>query len=368
MFVRLLSALIREMCITAWALQAIWVYDAFIFGFGETLLRGNIDLLILRLLRKPVVVNLAHGSEGRPPYLDGSALLENESPTVEAHRLSAMTRKVARRVRRLERWATYVIGAPFSNSHFLKNEFVNHFAVGIPYSPPAKSGTESEDTRASNSVVILHCPSNPRIKGSTYIERIVRELMDEGFEIDFRVIVGRPNTEVISALNSCDFVIDQIFSDTPLAGFATEAAWMGRCSIVGGYKLDSLRAFIPAGMDPPSVTCVPSDLKATIVGLLEHPETVSLVADQAREFVQDHWNSAAVAARYIRILGQDIPVQWMTDPFSVVYIHGMGMSEDQVRGTVTNLIAECGIEALELSHRPDLLNALLTQIKSDGSK
>jgi hypothetical protein len=48
---------------------AIFKFDVFIFAWGKSLMPLNIDLPILRLLRKKVIVNLGHGSEARPPYM-----------------------------------------------------------------------------------------------------------------------------------------------------------------------------------------------------------------------------------------------------------------------------------------------------------
>lgn len=369
---RVTQAFVRELLITAWAIGAIIRYDAFILGFGETLLRRNVDLIALRVLRKPVIVNMAHGSEGRPPYLDGSALQEGEAPAQQARRLAKLTKQTFLRVRRIERWATYVIGAPYSNSQFSKRKFINHFAIGIPYSLAQNQlerlpGDEPWDSEANRPTVVLHSPSNPAIKGTHLIKQALDTLHKAGYEVDYRVIAGRPNTEVLAALDECDLVVDQVYSDTPLAGFATEAAWRGRGTVVAGYALNELEAHIPRGMVPPSITCLPQDLTRTLAALLDDPDRFRDIGDLAQRFVMEAWNSPVVAERYLRVLREEIPSDWWVDPNDVTYVHGMGMSDTQVKKVVDNLISLEGTGALKLHDRPDLLQ-MLAGLEPDSQK
>ncbi len=60
------------------------------------------------------------------------------------------------------------------------------------------------------------------------------------------LLTGRPNREVIVDLSKCDFVIDQIYSDTLMIGFACDAASLGTASIVRGYGLEELKQFVPS--------------------------------------------------------------------------------------------------------------------------
>ena len=46
-------------------------------------------------------------------------------------------------------------------------------------------------------------------------------------KIKFIEITGRPNQEVLELISTCDFVIDQLYSDMAMVGFATEAAFFG---------------------------------------------------------------------------------------------------------------------------------------------
>ena len=64
------------------------------------------------------------------------------------------------------------------------------------------------------------------------------------------------------------FEIDQVYCDTPMAGFATEAAWFGKPAVVGGYGFDYLKTYVPEGMWPPSKTCHPDKIENAIESLI----------------------------------------------------------------------------------------------------
>ncbi len=127
----------------AWFIYCIFKYDVFIFGFGTSMLPYNLDLPLLKLLKKRVISNLAHGSEARPPYIDGFyQSKDGVAPSLkEIARFAASNRKT---VLRHQTYASIVIGAPFSTSHFADRPFINHFALGIPFRIKAEPGLESK--------------------------------------------------------------------------------------------------------------------------------------------------------------------------------------------------------------------------------
>ena len=78
-------------------------FDVFVFGFANTFLRLA-ELPLLRLLRKKVIFVL-HGSDARPPYMNGAA---RRAPW-NAAEVVARTRVQKLRLARIERYADAVI-------------------------------------------------------------------------------------------------------------------------------------------------------------------------------------------------------------------------------------------------------------------
>ena len=371
---RVIMAIPGELFALLWGITAIFNYDIFIFGFGHSLFRNNLDLPLIRLLGKRAIMNMAHGAELRPPYIDGAYQSPDGNLQPTPDRLFVTTTHHLRRIRFLERYTYCIIGAPFSSTQFSAKMLVNLFAIGLPsnFSEPKVSGAshytipnstaEHDDHQASDSkrpTRILHSPSHPAVKGSDVIIQAIDNLISKGHRIEFVQLHNRPNSDVIKEIQRCDFVVDQVYSDTPLAGFATEAAWFGKPAVVGGYGFEYLKRFIPDGMAPPSKTCHPDEIEAAIEELILNIDMRKHLGRQAQEFVRTKWSAEQVAKRYLRIIEDDVPHEWWLDPGSVIYVHGAGQSAEQTRKNIRHLVSKHGVGALQLSHRPELEKAFL---------
>ncbi|MBT5716892.1 MAG: hypothetical protein HOI70_08270 [Opitutae bacterium] len=345
-----------------WAWLAIFRYDVFIFAFGASLFRGNHDLIILKLLRKRVITNLAHGFESRPPFMDGSYQTLDGKQQPSHLELLKLTQKKHRRVSRFDKYSQIIIGAPSSTSQFLKSKFINTQTMGIPFggSNQIAEGDISLSNKEPDAPIrILHCPSHPAAKGSFLVEKAIENLRTRGYRINLVLLKEKPHSEVIDEIKLCDFVVDQVYSDTPMAGFPTEAAWFGKPAIVGGYSLDYLREFAPSNMLPPSQTCHPDDLQDTIEEFISNPKERIHLGAQAQEFVRKKWNQVEVAKRYLRLIRGDVPEDWWLVPSEIVYLEGAGQRVEITKENIKGMVELYGVESLHLKHHPTLEQACI---------
>lgn len=360
---------LEQLLATLYMCQCLARYDVFIFGFGHSLLAWNLDLPILKRFGKKVILNLGHGSELRPPYIDGAYASHDGSMRPGPAQLARMAASHKRRMAVYERHADLIIGAPFSSTQFATRVQVNFFTLGIPaltYAPASErqlaipqaspealppSGIRGRPLR------VLHSPSHPACKGTPLIREAIAVLKAKGLSIEYVEIQGRPNHEVLKAIQHCDFVIDQTFSDTPMAGFAMEAAMHGKPAVVCGYGLVELRRFIPEGMYPPTVMGRPVELESIVERLVTDPSLRASAGHAAYDFVNDKWSPEAVARRYAEIIFRPVPSEWWLDPDSVMYRAGCGLTLEQSRANVRALIDQVGLGSLQLSHRTKLESA-----------
>lgn len=356
-----------------YALFAVLRYDVFIFGFGDSLLPKNLDLPILKLLGKRIIVNMYHGSEARPPYIDGAfkEMEGDRSETVTA--LKNLSRFRKKRLAFMQKHSDFVIGAPFSTTQFAIGPLINGLALGLPYSghpspePELRGcknsighpGDHPSEKAPAAPVRILHAPSVPEVKGTYRIREAIENLRAKGYAIEYMEVKNKPNKEVIEEIKSCDFVVDQLYSDTPMAVLATEAAWYGKPSVVGGYALDYLKNFLPPAMIPPSKTCHPEDIERAMEEMIVNEKFRQELGRKAEKFVKEKLAAKKVAERYLKIIQGDIPDEWRLDPKAVFYLHGAGLSAESIKRRIRDLVAAYGKEALQLSHRPDLERAFL---------
>lgn len=333
-------------------------FDVFVFGFSTTFLgRPAFELPLLRLLGKRII-GVFHGSDSRPPYLDGSLMAADRGRTVQD--CIALAAKTKRRVAVIDRYADWVIDHPLT-AHFHERPCVEWLALGIPGAQNGSRRTEPfrRVASTSRSVRILHSPSHPEAKGTVRIRRAIEVLRSKGHAIDFVEIVGRPNAEVLDALTSCDFVVDQLYSDTPMAGFAAEAARFGKPAVVGGYGGEELHRSVPEWAVPPSLYCDPEEIEDAIERLVVDERYRSELGARAREFVQEQWAPRVVAERYLRLISGDVPAEWIFDPSRIRYVGGCCFPAERLHALVREVVALGGREALQLADKPELETLLV---------
>jgi hypothetical protein len=342
-----LSGVLR-LLLFAWAAVR---YDVFVFGYGSSFLPGFHDLPVLKALNRRVIFTF-HGSDARPPYLDGTDMAPSRGLTVDGCIRLAERKK--RRLRRMERWADVLISHP-PYAQFNELPFVTCLSIGNPIQPIPEG---ERPQQREGGVRILHSPSFPEAKGTAEVRRVIERLRRRGLDIDYVEVSGVPNTVVLQELMQSDLVVDQVYSDAPLASFATEAAFMGRVAVIGGYVTPADLG-VPEDRIPPCELCHPADLEATIARLIEDPAYREDSALRTRLWVTANWSPHRVAQRMLRVIQDDIPADWWYDPATITYVHGCCISEQRIRTLVRAIVARGGPVALQLDDKPGLRQQLL---------
>jgi hypothetical protein len=336
--------------VLAWAARR---YDAFVFLYGETITNTALELRLLRWLGRRTVVVFV-GSDSRPPYVDGGWFPADRPFDARAAARAACRQRA--KVQRLERGASVCVNAP-ATGHFHARPFVHWLALGIPRealaAPPAPMPRPA--------LRGLHSPSHPVLKGTARIRAAVQALRERGVAVELDTVEGRPNAEVLAALADCDLVLDQLYSDTPMAAFATEGASLGRAVLVGGYAARAIAAEAARhGLPlPPTVFVEPEAFEAELARLVADAEARRRVGADSRAFVAAHWTPQAVAGRLLRMIEGTVPEAWWVEPGEVAYLQGCGLPQGVARERVRALVERCGACALQLDDKPALRDAFL---------
>jgi len=333
-------ALASRVPLFAWAAVR---FDLFVFSFGTSFF-GHRELPLLRRLRKQLV-HVFHGSDSRPPYLDGS-LMDGRT----AAECVALTRAVKERLRTIERSVDLVVSNPLS-SQLHERPFVSFLALGVPRRCRPAAATRTGPPRA------LHSPSHPAAKGTTEIREAVQRLKARGVDVELVELTGRPNAEVLAAIDECDFVVDQIYADVAMAGFASEAACASRPAVVGGYGRDALAAAMCGGPFPPVEFCEPDAVEAAIERLAVDDGHRRQLGAEARAFVAERWAPAEVAGRLLAALDGDASL--VVDPLTIDYVDGGGFERERLRALLREVVALGGADALQVNDKPELQRRLL---------
>jgi len=322
---------------------AVYNCDVFIFASGKSFFR-NYDLPLLKFLNKKILFTF-NGSDGRPPYIAG--IRRNLTPDG----YKKMSRKIKSNIVAIERYADCVVTNPAS-AQFHSKKCGDFCSIGLPFEFSIQDNYHLNENREH--VKALHSPSDPIAKGSEQIRNSINELKEKGHNIDFVEITGRPHNQVIKELQECDFVIDQVYSDQPMAGFATEAAWFGKPAVVGGYYADYIHNDCAQENIPPSLFCHPDEITAAIERLIVDEEFRLTLGQKAQKFVRMQRTPKQVARRYLQIIEGTIPGEFMFDPNTIRYVQGSGVPENKSKEAIRKMIEHYGIGSLCLSDKPEL--------------
>jgi hypothetical protein len=344
---RLFLNLFRRLSMCLLFVWALVRFDTFIFASMTYFVTPH-ELILLKLCRKRVI-HVFHGSDSRPAYIDGAHAFGKDYDPIA---LSLAAAEQKRRIRLVERRSDVIVGSPI-HSHFHERPIVNLLDLGLPVDCSAAG-----DLPCREVVQILHAPSLPEAKGSARIRQVVATLRASGMNAELKEITARPHGEVASALETCDFVIDQAYSDAPMSGLAAEAAGRGRVALIGGYASGTIADWLNQDATPPTVYVHPDGLLDAAAQLTSDFEYRRDLGARASRFARERFVPHAVAARYLRVVSGDIPQEWMYDPRALRYTHGAGLSEDLARRLVGSVIALGGLAALQVADKPELERSL----------
>jgi len=323
------------------------------------------ELAILRLFRKKIIMVFL-GTESRPAYLSGNSILGKYTSAYGAliARCYRDTKAQYKRIARIEKYAHHIINHP-PTALFQHKPYIGWMHIGFPndeklMAPAIKTNDYSR------LVKILHAPSNNHSKGTAEIEGIIEKLQKEGLPIEYLRLQNVPNEKVIEELSRCDLVVDELYSDIPVGGLGTEAAFARKAVINAGYYAKSIRHDYPDEVIPPSCFCRPENLSSEIRNLVTNRTLRIEYADKLHRFVTSRWDSTAVAERYLLIIQDKIPQVWMCDSRELQYFEGYGISNDNLRSFLRKYVMTNGIKALFLDDKPALLHRVTEFITSQS--
>lgn len=296
--------------------RALTRYDAFVYvSVGSFFF--FLDLPILKLFGKKIVFVFL-GSDSRPVYLNGYVMMSTGRLAMWKAVLLARVQKTI--VWLIDRFADVVINMP-PQAHFHTRPYASLFHVGLPV-VAAEAGA---DDPPPERVRVLHAPSKTGPKGTDRIRAMVESLRARGLDFDYVEVTGRPHAEVLAEIRRSSFVVDELYSDTPMAVFTSEAASFARTAVIGSYYHRQIAEVLQPAAMPPTVFCHPEEVERSVERLIRDRALREDLGRRAQAFVRGEWSAAAVARRYLRLIAGDVPKEWMLDPQAIRYVEGTGL-------------------------------------------
>lgn len=318
---------------------------ALVYLFGRSLLWG-LDLRVARA-RGCRTVAVYLGGDARAPWMDGDYVNRDGGVLWPLVRLRSW--QMARRVRTMERLADVVVCHP-SYGQLMRRPFVSWFAVGMPVDAPADPapGESSRPAAPHRPVRVAHAPSRPHQKGSPQIAAAVAALANHGVAVELVTLKGLPNAVVRTEIAASDLVVDQLWSDTLLAGVGVEAGQAGVLPLAFGHAGATLRAYAgPLGV-PTEQYAGPDELDDRLQRAVTDPAWRARVAADVHRYVTEQSTPEQVAGRLVRVVDGDVPVAWWIDPAKLDHVLGYGMPRELAVRRLREYVDRYGERALHL--------------------
>lgn len=354
LFIRALSIPIRVLLF----IKLLFKYDYFIFLYGNTITGFSIDYHLIRWMNKKCIVVFL-GSDSRPPYMNGKFFKEGAQSDQFWCGLSKTTQRIKRKVQVAERYAHATINT-LATSHFHTKPFVDWFYVGLPAIVQSPISIEVID----RPIRVLHAPSSGKTKGSSEIFTAVEKLRLNGYEIDFYQIENKSNAEVMQAIDWCDLVIDQLYSDTPLAGLACEAAARGKPSIVGSYLAKNTGEYFSNLAFKSPLFCDPDEFQRVFKEILDGRLDLNVLGQEAYRFVSTSWNCETVARKYLNIFENNVDQKYYKNPVTNDYVYGHGLNSKKLDAFALNFRKYGGVSVFGVDHL-EKVTSYFTKLKSE---
>lgn len=335
-------------------IYSIFHYNCYLYIFGHGMFLHNyylrkvqnIEFAILKLFRKKMLMWCC-GSDSRAPYCNVDIY------DGDIDKMYGDINKKKNNISMIEKYMT-IIDFPAS-SHFHTKPYIIYNCLGVPVDEKEKVKYVKED---NSRISILHAPSNKKGKGTNEIRQILNEIREEGYDFDYVEVSGMPHTEVLKQMVKADIVIDQLYCDTPMAGFATEAAINGIPVIVGGYYAKQYKEVLPSPIAP-TLFCEPDEFKQKLIQLMTDKKMRDEIGASEKDYVEKNCMSDIVAKKFIDIFDGNIPDNYFFQPENNSYPFGWGIKKDDVIENVSKIIEKYGEDALGIDDKKQLKEVYL---------
>jgi len=289
-------------------LGAPWKYDVMHFYFGQTFLYpgrsffknrllgrlfdyfSTIDLRLAKLLGRKRFMTL----QGCDARLAGEGNRRNQWTMCATDRCSLYQTCIEA----LDARRRYTISdvLPFFDRVFYLNPELGHVVPEGQFLPYAsveieKCGVKLPATEGRP--IIVHAPSNGRIKGTSIILDALQQLRSR-YEFELILVEKKTHAEALALYRSADIAIDQILAGW-YGGFAVEMMAMGKP--VACYIREQDMKFVPKAMrdDMPILEVNPGRLVDDLAAILERRAEWQNVGRRSRRYVERWHNPDGIA-------------------------------------------------------------------------
>jgi len=265
-----------------------------LFGSGQPDARADIRELRDAGLQ---VALLGHGSDVRIPSVFNRLEPWSPFPELEVSYVATLERRARDAVDLFTSYPGSVFVSTISLLSFVPN---GTWCPGVVDLSIWKS--EHPPLSSKRRPIILHAPSNSRLKGSHILDPILEDLQQRGM-IEYRRVGNVAPSEMPALLRLADVVVDQVVGIADYGIAACEALAAGR--IVLSHVSDGVRNQVRdrTGLELPIIEANPANLSDLMTRLLDDPEPLRQRAALGPQYINRVHDGRLAAEALASFLG-----------------------------------------------------------------
>ncbi|WP_061810756.1 glycosyltransferase family 4 protein [Rossellomorea vietnamensis] len=241
------------------------------------------ELKILKDIGKPLVIQ-HHGSEVRRlsvarnfnnPYVQVKNYWQNETIIIN----------------RLQQWGAifdHAIVADHELYPYVKDYYKNVHIIRQPID--LNSIMPSYPIKGNQVPLIVHAPTNQKVKGTQYILEAVEMLKKEGYKFKFMLLQNVSHDFAKTIFQKADIIIDQLCIGA-YGTFSIEGMAFGK-PVVCYIRKDLIRKY---PKDLPIVNANPANIYTQMKRLITNHDYRNYLGRGGRKYVENHHNSIKIA-------------------------------------------------------------------------
>jgi len=261
-------------------------YDVFHFHFGESFLKFNFDLPILRFLGKKVVMQYwgsdVHQTDILPKYTNWTK--ETIAKIYPGKGDDTKRKKLAK----IARWANQTIVGSYALLPYTKESMVISQAIDLESLPFIGA-------KAKKEITIVHASTDKDIKGTDQILEVVEKLKKAKFPIKFVLVENKKRRKALEIYKKADILIDNVLQGH-YGIFAIEGMALGKPVVCFTHpKFKHYYHHLPI------VNSSPQTIYKDLVNLIKKPQLRAKLGREGRKYVEKNHDALIIAKKLINL-------------------------------------------------------------------
>ena len=193
--------------------------------------------------------------------------------------------------------ADLVFNAEFDQMSYLKREA---FPVYYLY-PDSNFHKNNNKFINQSSVIILHAPSSPILKGTQLVRAAIDKLRSEGYKFKYVEFIESSNEEVLEQLKGASIVLNEFYSFVP--GLFGVEAMASHCALLTSAD-EEIELSLPRGSNKAWMVTKHYEVYDNLKMLLDSPLLVKQYADSGYEWALEHAAISSTGKKLRNILNE----------------------------------------------------------------